>query len=58
MILGKMIAAYREKHKISVRKMADLMGVEFTGLFKFEKGRPGNVRAWVRIVKFCLTEEE
>lgn len=56
MKLGKVIAGYRRDSKLSVRALAQLMGVEHTKLWRFEQGREVQTSVWVRIFLWLLAD--
>ena len=59
MLLGKLIRAYRKETKISVRKLAKTIGVDFNSLSRFEREKGGMLsKQWVIIVKWALTSEQ
>ena len=43
MILGEMIAAWREKHKVSRRKLASMIGVDHVSLSRLENNDVGTI---------------
>jgi len=55
MKLQSLVAAYREQHKISVRKLAREIGVDHTALFKFEKGQRAYSKELARIIIWALS---
>ncbi len=50
------LAAYRLVHKVSIRKLAKDIGVDYTVLWKFEQGRQIESKSWVKIMQWLLTE--
>jgi hypothetical protein len=56
MLIGLMIRCYRKKQNIPVRKLAKTIGIDHAILWRFESGKSVNVKAWVKIVKWMLTE--
>ena len=57
MRIGKLLRYYRAQAKISLRKLAAEIGVEFTMLSRFERGRNINQRSWVAIFMWLLGED-
>jgi transcriptional regulator with XRE-family HTH domain len=58
MILGQIIQAWRKQERLSLQKASRLMGVEYTALWRFERGRPVNSRCWVALMLWLLSEDK
>ena len=54
MTLGRLINAYRKQHKVSVRKLAEVIGVNPTCLFGFERGKSVESPQLLKILKWTL----
>lgn len=57
MLLGHLIAAYREKHKLDMREVAQQIGIDHTGLWRFEHGQRVNSGHWCKILLWVLLTE-
>lgn len=56
MLLARMVRAFRESERMTVKTLAKRIGVEYTCLWRFENGKQVEARQWVKIVKWALTE--
>lgn len=57
MRIGKLLRFYRAQCGTSLRSLAAEIGVEFTMLSRFERGRTINQRSWVAIFMWLLGED-
>lgn len=55
MILGKLLREHREKHGWSIRQMGKKIGVQYDALYRFERGRPVQMRHLMGILRWVLT---
>jgi len=58
MIIGQMLLAYRKEKKLSLRTLAKRIGVDFTSLSMFERGKRQAGPTWIRIMVWALTTKE
>jgi transcriptional regulator with XRE-family HTH domain len=57
MVFGLLLKAYRQQEGISLRKLAKIIGVQFSALHRFETGHEIEARHLVRIFKWALTDK-
>lgn len=55
-MLAKLIAAYMEKNKISLRAMAAEIEIPHDALWRFEQGKQIKTAHWTKIVKWALLD--
>lgn len=57
MLIGHLLRLYRQEHDLTLRKLADRIGVSYMSLQRLETGREVSPSAWVAIVKWVLCDE-
>lgn len=54
MMLARLILAYRKQNKISVRQLAKSIGMDYSALSRFERGREVTSKQWMLIAKWLM----
>jgi hypothetical protein len=57
MNIGKILLAYREKNKISLRQMAAQIPAPATSLFRLETGKDINAKTFGKILAWMLRND-
>lgn len=57
MMLARMLKAYRMHEKLSLRKMARIIGIDHTTLYRFESGDEIASSAWSKIALWVYSKE-
>lgn len=53
-MLRTLLTIYRKDQKLSLSKLAKLIGVDRTAIHRMEAGRPISEKNWVAIVKWVV----
>jgi transcriptional regulator with XRE-family HTH domain len=57
MLLSKLIVNYRKQEKLSVRQLATQIGIDYSSLNRFERGRPLHTEVFSAIVLWMMRPE-
>lgn len=57
MLLGMILRKWRESERLSLRDVANLIGVQATALSRFERGKNVTTSQWAPIVRWMLTTD-
>ena len=54
MNLGRIFIAYREYYQLSIRTLAQVIGISFSTIARIEKGETCDLKSWRKIQEWML----
>jgi transcriptional regulator with XRE-family HTH domain len=55
MMISKLLAAYRKANNISIRKMAQIIGVQWMAYYRFERGSTATNETLNKVFRFIFS---